>query len=123
MTELHQALVFVLKNLVMLEPQLRVCRMTLRLERDVQRTNGTEFAVGIEQRVANRTRSSVCGFHNPWSDVLPTPSSANLARGYTEFVWLGIFECGCTHQRVICLEAENARGGETRASYPLRISL
>src|SRR5215831_3703702 len=38
-TELHRSSVFALKNLVMLESKLRACRMTIRLERDVQRTN------------------------------------------------------------------------------------
>jgi hypothetical protein len=95
-SELDWCFIGVLKNLVMLESKLRACRMTLRLERAVQRTNRTEFAAIIEQRIANRTRSSVCRFHNPWLGFLPTPSSANRARVYTEFGWLGIFECGAT---------------------------
>jgi len=50
-SELDWCFIGVLKNLVMLESKLRACRMTLRLERAVQRTNRTEFAAIIEQRM------------------------------------------------------------------------
>jgi hypothetical protein len=57
----------------------------LRLERAVECTNRTDIAIGIQQRVANRTRSSVCHFHSPWPDFLPAPSSVNRApyNGFT----------------------------------------
>jgi hypothetical protein len=55
----------------------------VRLKRAVERANRTHIAVAIQQRVANRTRSSVCRFHKPWPGFLPIPSSANLA---SEFI-------------------------------------
>ena len=107
----------------MLEPKLGSRCVILKLKRAVERTNRTDIAIAIQQRIAKRASSFVCGFHKPWLGFQPAPSSANRARAYTGFGWLGIFECGCTHQRVICLQAENARAFETRASYPLRTSL
>ncbi len=49
----------------MLETQLCNRRVILRFKRAFERANRTDFAVAIQQRVANRTRSSVCGFHGP----------------------------------------------------------
>ena len=63
--------------MVMLESKVRACRMTLRLERAVQRTNRTQFAIAVQQRVANRASSFVCRFHNPLAG-LPSDSFVSL---------------------------------------------
>ena len=49
----------------MLETQLGCCCVIVRLKRAVERTNRTDIAVVIQQRVANRASSYVCGFHSP----------------------------------------------------------
>jgi hypothetical protein len=79
-SEFDRCSIGVLKNLVMLESKLRACRMTLRLERAVQRTNGTEFAIAVQQRIANRASSFVCGFHSPSRASRPRSFRGQLER-------------------------------------------
>jgi hypothetical protein len=61
----------------MLETKFGSCCVILGLKCVFERADRTHIAVAIQQRVANRTRSSVCRFHNPWLGFLPTASSAN----------------------------------------------
>ena len=76
----------------MLEPQLGCCCVIVRLKRAVERTNRTDIAIAIQQRIANLTRSSVCGFHSPGRDCVQPPASANRSRVYTGLPCLRISE-------------------------------
>jgi hypothetical protein len=55
----------------------------LKLKRAVERADRTRFAVGIQQRVANRASSSLCGFHSPGRACVQLPALANRSRVYT----------------------------------------
>ncbi len=49
----------------MLETNLGCRCVIVRLKRAVERTNRTDSAIAIQQRIANRASSCVCRFHNP----------------------------------------------------------
>jgi hypothetical protein len=77
----------------MLESQLRSGRVIVRLKRAVERTNRTDIAIAIQQRIANRASSSVCRFHNPGWARGQLQAPANRSRVYTGLSCLKISEC------------------------------
>jgi hypothetical protein len=78
----------------MLETKLGSRRVILGLKRAFERAARTHNAVVIQQRVAHRTRSSLCGFHSPGLGCHPTLSSANWALSYI----------GCVRVKITLLE-------------------
>ena len=83
MAELYRSLISVLKDLVFVETKLCSRCVIVRLKRAVERTNWTDIAFAIQQRVANRARSSVCSFHRPGRACVQLPALANRSRVYT----------------------------------------
>jgi hypothetical protein len=79
----------------MLETKFRNCRVVLRLKCAFEHTDGTHIAAGFEQRVANRTRSSVCRFHSPRPGLESNSFvSQPCSRVYTGSAYLEISESG-----------------------------